>query len=113
MATPQQFQTFNGFHNNFWGWGGEDVEAYWRILKGANYSKIHQADKQTTLWDMLPHVKQKEKHNHKNPKAAKMQKTLWKQWKTVGLNNLKYSRVDMKSCKLFTYIMADLYAPKK
>jgi hypothetical protein len=30
--TTEQFQTLNGYPNNFWGWGGEDEELYHRIV---------------------------------------------------------------------------------
>ena len=84
---------------------------YWRILKGAKFDKIVEADKQTTLFDMLPHQKKSEKGNKPNPKALKMQKTFWKQWRKNGLNNLKYKVREENSCRLFVRILADLYAP--
>jgi beta-1,4-galactosyltransferase 3 len=30
--TKQQFETVNGFSNDFWGWGGEDDDMYYRLI---------------------------------------------------------------------------------
>ena len=109
--TPQMMKNINGWHNNFWGWGGEDVEMLWRILKGYKYEKIIDVEKNISLFDMMPHVSQKEQFNKPNPKRKK-HVLWWKQWRTQGLSNLKYEKKETRYCQLFTHVLVDLFAPK-
>ena len=95
--------------NAFWGWGGEDVEMFWRIKKGLNLT-ISEADPQTTLFDMLKHKHWGEKDNKPNPNRKKLVFT-WRTWKTHGLNELNYTKLETHHCSLFTRFLVDTHPP--
>ena len=37
VFTPEQFEAVNGYHTNYWGWGMEDDDLYWRCIRKGYY----------------------------------------------------------------------------
>ena len=58
VFTPEQFESVNGYHTNYWGWGMEDDDLYWRcirkgyfksdFIKGFGNSKVLEFDGEDT-----------------------------------------------------------------
>ena len=54
LFTIEQFEKVNGYHTNYWGWGMEDDDLFWRcylkgyyqpeVIKGAGHKKVIQFD---------------------------------------------------------------------
>ena len=82
---------------------------FWRIKKGLNLT-ISEADPKTTLFDMLKHKHWGEKDNKPNPNRKKLVFT-WRTWKTHGLNDLNYTKLETHHCSLFTRFLVDTHPP--
>ena len=110
--SPDLFREFNGYDNRVWGGGGEDVEFYNRIRKAARLPIIQPAPK-STLFDMLSHGKLSEPDNQPNPKRFRLIKG-YKQGSASknGLEQLDYTRKELRYCGIYTHLMVDLNAPK-
>ena len=95
QASPSVFKNLNGYSNNFWGWGGEDVEMFWRIKKGLNLTII-EADPEKILFNMLEHKHWGENYNQPNPNR-KAHVFSWKQWRVQGLTSLHYAKFEIQN----------------
>ncbi|KAF7494898.1 Beta-1, 4-N-acetylgalactosaminyltransferase bre-4 [Sarcoptes scabiei] len=103
--TAEQFIKVNGFSNQFWGWGGEDDDMSNRIHHyGLNISRY---PIEIARYKML-------KHEQTAPNADRFKKLYngWRRFKTDGISSIKYRVIDLVYRKLYTWILADLYAPK-
>ena len=107
---PSVFEKLNGYSNQFWGWGGEDDQMYWRIKKMLKLP-ISEPKLKDCLFDMLEHQVHGEYLNQPNPRAVKEIKN-YKFYKSEGLSNLRYERQRLSDCKIFAHVLADLKAPK-
>ncbi|KAK4010376.1 hypothetical protein OUZ56_019522 [Daphnia magna] len=101
------FQLVNGFSNSFWGWGGEDDQLYQRV-RFHNLTVVRAFDDQPSLvhlarYKTLSHVKAKP-----NPSRKEILKEGPIRYKTDGLINLRYHRVDLQLRPLFTHIVVDI-----
>lgn len=94
--SKDQFETVNGFSNEFWGWGGEDDDFMNRVK--AKDFKITRWEPSVSRYTMLFHPKET-----KNPMTEKiLYKGVLRQ-DTDGLNNVKYELVDKKMLPLYTW----------
>ena len=67
--TANQFESVNGYSNEYWGWGGEDDDLYRRqetLMKKSGATKILRPDKNIYRYRMIHH--DQERLNPKNPK---------------------------------------------
>lgn len=86
----KHFQKFNGFPNNFWGWGGEDDALYDRIA--INNLKIIRPTKGKIK--VLSHRNLKDDKEHTNLYKWENRINNIKNWKINGLNNLSYKIIN-------------------
>jgi len=64
LFTIEQFEAVNGYHTNYWGWGMEDDDLFWRcylkgyykpeLVKGPGHKKVLQFDGFTTYIEVPP-----------------------------------------------------------
>ena len=99
------FQRINGFSNSFWGWGGEDDQLYMRVLseKLAPTRTFEGLSTPVLHYKTLVHVKAKP-----NPNRMKVMEQVSKKFKTDGLIDLKYKRLDLQLKPLYTHIIVDI-----
>ena len=83
--TKDMIMKFNGYPNDFWGWGGEDDSLYNRITE--NMGKIGK-----------PNVGKIKDLHHEETKKDKRNKKKWENilddlenWKSNGINNLNFN----------------------
>ena len=95
--TAKQFETINGYPNNFWGWGGEDEALKGRIMN--SNINIFYYPKKGSIID-LEETKEMKTINNVNDKTKMVQKEEIKyeklnedltSWKHNGLSNLEYT----------------------
>ena len=41
VFTPEQFEQVNGYHTNYWGWGMEDDDLFWRCIRKGYYKPTY------------------------------------------------------------------------
>lgn len=99
--TKKQFETINGFSNQFWGWGGEDDDMANRIA----YHGYHVSRYPTNIarYKMMKHKKDDPNPDRYNKLYKGKQR-----FKTDGLNSLKYKRLDLLLKRLYTWVHVDL-----
>ena len=99
------FQRINGFSNSFWGWGGEDDQLYMRVLseKLAPTRTFEGLSTPVLHYKTLVHEKAKP-----NPNRMKVMEQVSKKFKTDGLIDLKYKRLDLQLKPLYTHIIVDI-----
>ena len=66
LFTIEQFEKVNGYHTNYWGWGMEDDDLFWRCylkgyyepetIKGPGHKKVIKFDGATTYIEIPPSV---------------------------------------------------------
>ena len=98
--TREQFETINGFSNEFWGWGGEDNDVYNRIrYYGYNISR---PAPYLTRYKLLEH-----KSSWRNPERYKKLSSGRDRYQNDGINNIriKYKLIDLVFKKLYTWIL--------
>ena len=92
--SASQFESINGFPNNFWGWGGEDDEMYKRV-KAAGFTPVYpQTGSITDLEDMDLQSKLKFLKSHILWKCMNKNEVLEEHestWAVNGLSSLRYS----------------------
>lgn len=99
--TKKHMETVNGFSNEFWGWGGEDDDMSNRIRHHG--LKITRYSPKIARYTMLKHKK-----DDPNPdRYNKLYKGKYR-YKKDGLNNLKYSRIDLVLKKLYTWVLVEV-----
>ncbi|CAK9253957.1 unnamed protein product, partial [Sphagnum jensenii] len=99
--TKEQFETINGFSNEFWGWGGEDDDMSNRVRHYGYKISRYSAD--IARYKMLKH-----KGDTPNPDRYKKLYSGKRRYKTDGINNVKYKTVDLVFKKLYTWVLVDL-----
>lgn len=101
------FHLVNGYSNAFWGWGGEDDQLYQRVrfhnltvtrAFENQPSRLHQVHYRT-----LPHPKDKP-----NPARKQFLKDGFRRFKSDGLVDLQYRRLNMQLKPLYTHILVDI-----
>ena len=102
--SKEQFEKINGYSNLFWGWGGEDDDAYNRI-RGAGYSLSRPRA------DVGRYMMLKEHHFRDKPGGNRhmLLKTSTKRMYTDGLNSVKYEVLKKTEFPLYTHILAKLH----
>ncbi|CAN7938022.1 unnamed protein product, partial [Ixodes hexagonus] len=101
----KHFKLVNGFSNEYWGWGGEDDDLYFRVRH--NGLNIARSPRNIARYTMLQHEK-----DEPNPARFKLLSTAKLRYKTDGLNSVKYKKLRLVQKKLYTWILADLKPPK-
>ena len=103
--SANDFQASNGYSNSFWGWGGEDDQLYHRV-RAANLTVVRAFDGRSVTqvhYRMLSHQRATP-----NPERKQVLKDGWNRFKTDGLNNLKYKRIELKLKPLYTHVVVDI-----
>jgi hypothetical protein len=99
--TKEQMVKVNGFSNEFWGWGGEDDDMSNRVR---HYGfRISRYPSDIARYKMLKHKK-----DVPNPDRYKKLYKGRQRFKTDGLSNLNYKRVDLVFKKLYTWLLVDV-----
>ncbi|CAN7937158.1 unnamed protein product, partial [Ixodes hexagonus] len=101
----EHMQTVNGFSNLYWGWGGEDNDMSERL----RYHRIYfiRYPDHISKYTMQRHRKE-----IPNPERFTILEKRESRYKTDGLNSLNYERKALVLKRLYTWILADLKAPK-
>ncbi|XP_017486385.1 PREDICTED: beta-1,4-galactosyltransferase 2-like, partial [Rhagoletis zephyria] len=102
--TREQFETVNGFSNEFWGWGGEDDDMSNRVRH--HKFKITRYKPEIARYTML-------KHQQDAPSAERYKKLYngWRRYDSDGINSTKYQVLDTSFKKLYTWILVDIFPP--
>ncbi|CAN7937161.1 unnamed protein product [Ixodes hexagonus] len=95
----------NGFSNQYWGWGGEDDDMSYRLQH--HRLKISRYPANIARYTMLQHAK-----DTPSPERYKLLFKGKSRYKTDGINSVNYERKDLVLKKLYTWVLADLKAPK-
>ncbi|CAN8017660.1 unnamed protein product [Ixodes persulcatus] len=95
----------NGFSNQYWGWGGEDDDMSYRLQH--HRLKISRYPANIARYTMLRHAK-----DTPSPERYKLLFKGKTRYKTDGINSVDYERKDLVLKKLYTWVLADLKAPK-
>ncbi|KAH9391243.1 Beta-1,4-galactosyltransferase 3, partial [Tyrophagus putrescentiae] len=101
--TREQFETVNGFPNNFWSWGGEDDDLYFRV-KYHNYL-VSRYSATIARYTMLPH--KKVENTSKNIGKLNHQES----FATNGLNSIEYRLLNVTLHRLYTWVLVDIGTP--
>ena len=106
----EHFKQVNGFSNLFYGWGGEDDNMYYRLVR--NGLKIQRHSIQIARYKML-------KHKHYKPggiEQVKLNRKLGdslKHNKEDGLNTLQYDLIGVEEELLYTRVKVDVREDKE
>lgn len=103
--SANDYQRINGYSNSFWGWGGEDDQLYQRT-RSANLNVTRAFDgnvSQVVHYKTLSHRKATP-----NPDRMLVLKKGWTNFKTDGLVDLRYTRLELKLKPLYTHIVVDI-----
>ena len=87
---------------SYWGWGAEDDDLYQRV-KSRNLTVTYHEPQSEARYTMLYH-----KEAAKNPKRIQMLISSFNRFKTDGLADLQYRRLDLQLKPLYTYIFVDI-----
>ena len=104
------FQKVNGYSNSFWGWGGEDDQFYKRVRYN-NLTVVRAFDDQPSLvhkahYRTLSHQKAKP-----NPDRKRVLAEGKIRFKTDGLVDLEYKRLNLEFKLLYTRILVAIQPP--
>jgi predicted glycosyltransferase involved in capsule biosynthesis len=82
------FEKINGFHNEYWGWGGEDDDLFYRCER-----ENVPISRRNGRYISLPHTHTGSAHpNHKNNETLSNQMRMGEvDYKQFGLSNLEYT----------------------
>ncbi len=99
------FQRINGYSNSFWGWGGEDDLLYHRIVsEKLTATRTFGGESSPVLhYRSLFHEKAKP-----NPNRMRVMEEGKVRFKTDGLVDLRYTRLDLQYKPLYTHILVDI-----
>ncbi|XP_063064046.1 beta-1,4-galactosyltransferase 3 [Engraulis encrasicolus] len=103
-VTPNQYLKMNGFPNQYWGWGGEDDDIAARIrLSGM---KIVRPPVAIGHYKMIKH--KGDQGNEQNPRRFDLLKRTRINWRSDGLNSLKYSLLSKVLEPLYTNLSVNI-----
>ncbi|KAM4047911.1 beta-1,4-galactosyltransferase 4-like [Anomaloglossus baeobatrachus] len=105
--TRKQIAKVNGYSNNYWGWGGEDDDLYYRVQLG-NMTVVRPA-REVARYTMISHTR--DVGNEKNEKRWELLKNVSKVWKTDGLNSCTYELLSIEHNPLYINITVDIGKP--
>ncbi|XP_046639137.1 beta-1,4-galactosyltransferase 4-like [Daphnia pulicaria] len=105
--STNDFQSVNGFSNSFWGWGGEDDQLYQRV-KSQNLNVTRAFDEQPSLIHLARYKTLSHKKASPNPDRMQVIKEGPSRFKTDGLVDLRYKRLDFQFKPLYTHILVDI-----
>jgi len=105
--TPAEFIRFNGYSNEFFGWGGEDDDMFQRVR--ASKTNITRFPQEVSKYTMLKHGR--DKGNPYNSHAVKGFRARPKHYLKDGLNTLQYEVKSLEFRPLYTWIQADVTVP--
>jgi hypothetical protein len=107
--STHDFQQINGYSNLFWGWGGlgEDDQLYERILFN-NLTVTRAFDDQPSLVHRARYKTLSHKKAEPNPDRKKILQEGSVRFKTDGLSNLQYRRLDLQFKPFYTHILVDI-----
>ncbi|XP_068089824.1 beta-1,4-galactosyltransferase 1 isoform X1 [Hyperolius riggenbachi] len=100
----EQFQTINGFPNNYWGWGGEDDDIYNRIVSRG--MSISRPDAVTGKCRMIRH--ERDSKNDPNPQRFDLIARTRQTMDSDGLNSLTYEVIRTEKYPLYTKITVNV-----
>ncbi|CAM1291400.1 B4GALT3 (predicted) [Pycnogonum litorale] len=106
LLTSSQLIKMNGFSNLYWGWGGEDDDFYNRLVAVGFRRKRYSSD--IAKYTMLKHGPGKV-----NPFRFQLLLKAIKNYRTDGLNNIKYDLLKVTKRKLYTLIQVKLKVIEK
>ena len=103
------FQRINGYSNIFWGGGGEDDQFYNRI-RAENLTVTKQFDGQSPSMSRYKTQFLKSSLVEKNidPRLAVIREGRTRHFKTDGLVDLRYQRINLQFKPLYTHILVDI-----
>jgi hypothetical protein len=104
------FQRINGYSNSFWGWGGEDDQLFQRV-KYNNLTVVRAFDEQPLLVHKARYKTQSHKKDKPNPDRKQILAEGNVRFKTDGLFDLKYQRLNLQFKPLYTHILVDIQQP--
>lgn len=103
--SSEQYESINGFPNNFWGWGGEDDEMFSRVKKLQFEPTFPTQGSITDLEEMSLSSKIAFLKQNKIWKCMNKQEVLEEHessWRTNGLANLSFKLIDKSWLNKFT-----------
>lgn len=110
--TPEQFQYINGYSNTYWGWGCEDEDIGWRLLRSNfNIYEINNgirpnSTNETLGYRMIRHSR--DRGNYDNwMRFYNLKDAVYRQYQD-GLSDLKFNLISIKQHQLFTQITVDI-----
>uniref|UniRef100_A0A0N4ZI45 Beta-1,4-galactosyltransferase n=1 Tax=Parastrongyloides trichosuri TaxID=131310 RepID=A0A0N4ZI45_PARTI len=103
--TVEHFKKVNGFNNNDWKWGLEDVDLTHRTRNSG--LSIVRYPKEISTYSMKPHFQ----HDFENLDKCNLRISnfIYQTFKNDGLNTLEYKLKEVNYHKLFTKIYVDLF----
>ncbi|XP_040360137.2 beta-1,4-N-acetylgalactosaminyltransferase bre-4 [Ixodes scapularis] len=101
----KHMELVNGFSNQYWGWGAEDDDMYYRLTDSR--LKITRYPAEIARYTMLGHAKETPSRER-----FKLLSSRRSRYKSDGLNSVDYERKELVLKNLYTWILVDLKAPK-
>ncbi|XP_022194670.2 beta-1,4-N-acetylgalactosaminyltransferase bre-4 [Nilaparvata lugens] len=99
--TKNQFEQVNGFSNSYWGWGAEDDDMYLRL--NASGFQIVRYPTSIARYYMIGHERETP-----NPGREKLLYEAQSRFKTDGLNNLSFTRLELHQYRSHTWFLVHL-----
>ena len=112
-VTTEIMEAANGLSNEYWGWGGEDDDFYYRVTQNPKVT-ISRPSRYLGRYKMIPHQRDKgnEVSNDKN-KLLKDMKKGTAHWREDGLKNLDFEVVERDLTLIYERIVVDIGAPNQ
>lgn len=101
----KHMELVNGFSNQYWGWGAEDDDMFFRLTDSK--LNITRYPAEIARYTMLGHAKETP-----SPERFKLLSSRKSRYKSDGLNTVDYNRKELVLKNLYTWILVDLKAPK-
>ncbi|XP_048729804.2 beta-1,4-galactosyltransferase 1-like isoform X3 [Ostrea edulis] len=97
------FEAVNGFSNLYYGWGGEDDDIFYRMVR--REFRLKRFPLNTSRYKMMKHMK-----NVGNPKRHELLREGLARMEVDGINSVDtyYKRVDFSEMPLYTKIVVDV-----
>jgi hypothetical protein len=107
--STNDFLRVNGFSNSFWGWGGEDDQLYQRVkLQNLNVTRAFDEQQQPPLIHLARYKTLSHKKATPNPDRMQVIRAGPGRFKTDGLVDLRYKRLDFQFKPLYTAVLVDI-----